>query len=219
MARPQITTLGPLAAASANNIALSQTPGGAGNLTINGSTASGGIATLDKQRRVLLTTGADETSKTFTFYGTDWQNNAISEALPGVNNTTTYTQQDFLTVTRVAVSAATAGAVTVGTNGIASTPWQILNYHGFADISLQVDVTGTVSYTVESTNNNLWNLGQYGNPTLPDVFPHPRLNGMTVSAMDSYSHKPFAVRLTSISGFATTAKAVLTATQAGLAGS
>ena len=38
--RPVIVTAGPLAAASANNIALSQTVTGAGSVTINGSLAS-----------------------------------------------------------------------------------------------------------------------------------------------------------------------------------
>ncbi len=219
MARPHITKLGPLAAASANGICLSQTPLGAGNLTLNGAAVSGGVATLSPARRVLLTTTADETGKTFTFYGTDRESNSISEAFAGPNNGTAYTQQDFLTITRVSASAATAGAVTVGTNGVASSAWQILNYHGLSEISLQVDVSGTVNYTVQNTDTNLWNLGVGGNASLPDVFDHPHLSGMTIAATDSYRFKPFAVRITSNSGFTGTDYATLTATQAGLAGS
>ncbi len=112
-----------LASASANNIALSQTPTAAAGFTINGATASGGVATLDTQRRVLLTTTADESGKTITITGTNRQGTTISETLAGVNATTTYSLLDYYTITSVAVSANFAGAATLGTNGIASTPW------------------------------------------------------------------------------------------------
>jgi len=112
-----------LASASSNNIALSQTPTAAAGFTINGSAASGGVATLDVQRRVLLTTTANESSKTVTLTGTDGQGNTISEVLAGVNATTTYSKLDYKTVVSVVPSANFAGAATLGTNGVASTPW------------------------------------------------------------------------------------------------
>ena len=80
--RPIVVTVGPLAAASANNIALSQTPGGAGALTLNGSLVVGGVAILDVPRQVRITTTADETAKTFTIKGTDWAGSPISEVMP-----------------------------------------------------------------------------------------------------------------------------------------
>lgn len=152
-----------LAAASANNIALSQTPGGAGNLTLNGSTVTAGVATLDVARRVLLTTTADETAKTFTVYGTDRYGRTQSEVVAGVNNTTAFTVRDFLTITRIAVSAALAGAVTFGTNGVGSTAPLITD--AFADqnyfgITTKI-ISGSVTFDIEITNEDFspdWDL-------------------------------------------------------------
>ena len=154
--RPIRITLGPLATADADGICQSQTPAGAGAMTINGALATGGVATMDAGRRVLITTAADETTKTFTITGTNWFGVPISETIAGVNNTTTYSTLDFETVTSVTVSAATAGAILVGTNGIASSPPLPLDMYANAEVALQVDVTGTVNYTVQQTLDNVF---------------------------------------------------------------
>jgi hypothetical protein len=148
---PQIVTIG-LTASSANNIALSQTPGAAGNLTLNGAAVTGGVATLDHQRRILVTTAANESAKTLTITGTRADGAVISEVMTGPNATTGQTLQDFLTVTSVAVSAAFTGAVTVGTSGVGSSPWQNVSPEiaPFA-LALAAVVTGTINYTVEYT--------------------------------------------------------------------
>ena len=142
-------------AADADGISLSQTPLAAGNLTITGALASGGVATMDTQRRVLITAAGNEVSKTFTIYGTNKDGFAISESLTGPNATTTQSLLDYLTVTRVAVSAATAGAITVGTSGVGSSPWVPLNPWGIDYMtSLGATVSGTVNYTVQYTIND-----------------------------------------------------------------
>ncbi len=146
--RPITATVGPLAAASANNIALSQTPGAAGALTLNGSLVVGGIAILDNPRRVLITTA--DTTHTFTVTGTTPTGSVISEVV-GPITTSAYTTQDFKTVTSVTINAAATAAVTVGTNGIASTPWVRLDEWASPPVGIQCDVTGTVNYTVQST--------------------------------------------------------------------
>ncbi len=149
--RPITATVGPLAAASANNIALSQTPGAAGALTLNGSLVVAGVAVLDNPRRVLITT-ADNTH-TFTVTGATPTGAVISEVV-GPITTSAYTTQDFKTVTSVTINAAATAAVTVGTNGIASTPWVRLDEWAPGSVSIQVDVTGTVNYTVQSSNDD-----------------------------------------------------------------
>jgi len=116
-----------LAAAVTNGICQSQTPTGAGNLTINGSLATAGVATLatagtNIARQVLLTFAADESAKTFTLYGTDTSGNTISETVTGTASTAV-SQLMYVTLTQVAVSAATAAAVVVGTNGVGATCW------------------------------------------------------------------------------------------------
>lgn len=109
-----------LAAASANNIALSQTPGAAGPIVLNGSTVSGGVATLDVARRVIITQAGNEPTKTYTVTGTDRNGRVQSEIVQGTNIGVVTTIRDYLTITSIVVSAALAGAITVGTNATAA---------------------------------------------------------------------------------------------------
>ena len=104
------------AAADADGVCASQTPGGAGNLTINGALASGGTVTFDEPRQVTIAGTGNEAGKTFTITGTDETGAAASEAIAGPNNSTVTTTTYFATVTQVAVDAGTAAAVTVGSS-------------------------------------------------------------------------------------------------------
>ena len=104
------------AAADADGVCQSQTPGGAGNLTINGALADGGAVTFDEPRQVTITGTGNEAGKTFTITGTDETGAAASEAIAGPNNSTVTTTTYFATVTQVAVDAGTAAAVTVGSS-------------------------------------------------------------------------------------------------------
>lgn len=104
------------AAADADGVCASQTPGGAGNLTINGALASGGEVEFDAPRQVTITGTGNEAGKTFTITGTDETGAAASEAIAGPNNSTVTTTTYFATVTQIAVDAATAAAITVGSS-------------------------------------------------------------------------------------------------------
>lgn len=127
-----------------------------GNVTVG----MNGVATLDTARRVLITTTADETGITFALTGTDYAGVAISETIAGVNNTTTYTTQDFKTVTSIFASGATAGALTIGTNGIASSPWANFDPYAVAQVVGECVVSGTVNYTVQQTMDDPTQVGQ-----------------------------------------------------------
>lgn len=211
MSAPTVLAL-VLVAASANNICLSQTPGAAGNLTLNGSTVSGGVATLDAARRVLFTCAGNETGKTASVTGTGSSGTAISETVNLPNATTVATTQDFATITQIAVSAAFAGAATVGTNTTGSTRPMAVDDYGLPVVTLQVDVSGSVTYTVESTLNDP-NGANYKGPTAwPSWIAHPVLAAQTTTKQDSYAAKPKAIRLTVTTG---TGTANLTAIQAG----
>ena len=155
--RPVRVTVGPLASASANAIALSQTPS-AGALALNGALASGGVATLDTARRVLFTFAADETGHSFVVTGTDWQGVVISETVAGTTAGTVYTAQDYKTVTSITISANATGALTVGTNGIASTPPVVFDVYARSTPGFQCTVTGTVNYTVQQTIVSPWDV-------------------------------------------------------------
>lgn len=146
--RPVTVSVGPLAAASANNIALSQTPGAAGALTLNGSLVVGGVAVLDNPRRVLITT-ADTTTK-FTITGTTPTGAVISESFLNVGSSS-YSKLDYKTVTSITVNQGTTAALTVGTNGIASSPWVRFDDYAPGSVSIQADASGTVNYTLQQT--------------------------------------------------------------------
>lgn len=149
--RPITAVVGPLTGASANNIATSQTPGAAGALTLNGSTVVNGIAVLDHARRVLITT--TDSTHTFTITGTTPTGTLLTEVVTG-NGTNVQSTLDYLTVTSVVISGAATGAVTVGTNGVAASPWVRLDEWARNEVSIQCNVSGTVNFTVQSSNDD-----------------------------------------------------------------
>lgn len=145
------------ATADPDGISLSQTPSGAGNLTITGAFASGGVATLTPAGRVSITSGSNISNRTLTITGTDRNGYALVEAITGPNNATVYTLGDFKTVTQIAISGAAAGALTAGTNGVASTPWYVGDYRTgkLVMIGIALSTGAVLTYTVEYTMTNL----------------------------------------------------------------
>lgn len=146
--RPITVTVGPLTAAAANNVCASQTPSTA--FTMNGSLVVAGVAILDTPRRILFTPAGAEAGKNVVITGTDWNGNIATETLPLVSNpSTTYSDLDYKTVSSITISSAAAGAITVGTNGVASSRPIRLDEWAPWMTAVQVDVSGTVSYTVQ----------------------------------------------------------------------
>ena len=199
--RPITVTVGPLATASATAIYTAQTPT-AGALTLNGALVSGGVATLDKPRRILITTVADETSRTFTIAGTNWSGQTWGETITGVNNTTVQSVLDYATVTSIVISGNAAGNVSVGTNGVASSPWVRLDHWSSPETGIQVTVTGTVNYTVQQT---LQDPNSATNPVTPSLMTwvnssDVNMVGATATAQSNYSFAPTFARVTLNSG-------------------
>lgn len=150
--QPIIVSVGPLAAADPNGICESQTTAGAGNLTLDGALVVGGVAVLDKPRRVLITNAGNDSARTFTVYGTTFGGVSISENVAGTSGSSAATVQDFLTVTRVYIDGATsASGVIVGTNGVAASRWVRLDSWADAQTAIQCDASGTVNYTIQVT--------------------------------------------------------------------
>ncbi len=146
-----VLTLRPVT--DADGICASQTPAGAGNLTIAGALAASGAVSLDTPQKVTITGGSDESGKTFTITGTNWWGATISEALAGPNAGTVTTTLDFKTITQVAVSAATLGAVTVGVDGTLDSIPVPLKYSGDFNVGFSVNISGTCTYDVEYTHD------------------------------------------------------------------
>lgn len=172
-----------LTAGVADAIAQAQALGAAGDLTLNGVAVSGGVATLTPARRVLITSVGNDSALIFTVYGTNGSGATISEAVAGTNALSAYTNQDFKTVTRVASDGATAANVTVGTNDIASSIWQLADtWFDYQTIGIMGEVTdGAPLWTIETTQASLfpklpiYSPGFDQTPPVPLAVPWPSL--------------------------------------------
>lgn len=186
---PQIVTIA-LAAAADNNICASQAVAGAGALTLNGSAVVGGVAILDYQRHVIVTSAGNDSGITFTVNGTRNDGGVISEVITGANVGIAESTLDFKTVTSVVASAAAAGNVKVGTNGVGASPWQMLSWHmvpftagiqiNFGAVAANVDI----EYTTDDPNGPV---GAYPPAPIlnPTAFKHTVLQGVTQSSVGS----------------------------------
>ena len=100
-------------------IAASQAVAGAGNLTINGSFATGGVATVDWPRTIAAASANNgDTTQTITVTGTDVYGQVMTELLTLTGQTTVKGNKAFATVTQIAASAALAGNITVDVNNV-----------------------------------------------------------------------------------------------------
>lgn len=182
-----------LAAADDDGISASQSPG-AGAITIDGALASGGVATLDAARRVILTSGGNDTGITFTVIGTNANGKALTEAVTGASGAAASTTQDFKTVTSITHTGTVAGTLKVGTSGVGSTPWQMLNFFDqYFTIGVGVVVSGTINFTVEYTYDNP-NSPYTG--TFPTAFSISDLATKIANTSAAFGTPVYAVRLT-----------------------
>lgn len=149
--RPVTVTVGPLQASSGNNIATTQTPGGAGPITLNGSTVTGGVAILTNAEKITLTT--TDSTHTATITGTSWAGDPISETISFTGSAVT-SVLSYKTITKISVNAALTAAITVGTSGIGTSPWVRLDEYASAQVSIGCDASGTVNYTIQQSNDD-----------------------------------------------------------------
>lgn len=193
-----------LAAADDDGICLSQTPLAGGNLTITGALATGGVATLTSvgaQRQVIITCAGNETGRTFTIYGTDANGSAFTEALTGASGAVATSVAMYRTVTRVAVDAATADAVKVGTNGVGASA--IINPDSnmspFAIGIGTVLNSGSANWTVQHTFDNIYSAGTYA-PAPYAWFANSGLTTKSANADGNYAFPVSGIRLLINSG-------------------
>lgn len=146
-------------AAVANAICLSQKPAGGGvqSLTLNGALASGGVATLVYQARITITSSGNDSARTFTITGKDYNNQILTETITGPNTTTVTSVNYYKTITHITVDNNTAGNITVGNSAQTASVWWPANYNRYPIMSLITDVSpgAVLTYTVEYTGDNL----------------------------------------------------------------
>jgi len=200
-----------LAAAAVGAVCAVQTTGGAQNLLINGTLASGGVATLAAQQQLGITSVGDIHLVVFTITGTDDQGRIISETVTGVNTNTVNTVLNYKTVTQIACSAAIASAVTVDTIALGSSSAIPLDVYLQNGHTVSVKVSGTVNYTVQVTNDDPFS----ANPSTPLTWiTDPAIGaGQTTNQLGSTTNVYRAVRLLTNSG---TGTATITVSQQGL---
>ena len=114
------------AALSATAVCAAQAVAAAGNATINGASATGGVATFDVARNVsIVSSSASDTTQTVTVTGTDYYGQAQTSRLT-INGTTTVNGlKSFKTITQVAVSAVFVGNLSVGSTDIFGLPYRV----------------------------------------------------------------------------------------------
>ena len=122
-------------ALDAANIAASQTPAGAGSLTLTAGTSvksvvlstGATVLQLDCPRAVSVTHVTGGTVRAFTVSGFDVYGQAMSEVITSVSPATTSGKKAFFQISSIAVAGATTTAVTVGTTDILGSPVRILD--------------------------------------------------------------------------------------------
>lgn len=126
-------------------------------ITLNGSlaTTTNGYTSvpLAAPQRVLITTA--DTTHIFTLTGLDSAGNLLTETVGPVTTSAT-SKLDYATITNITVNGGLTASVTVGTGGspLAATQWVRLDEWSPGTVSIQINVTGTVNYTVQCSNDD-----------------------------------------------------------------
>jgi hypothetical protein len=141
----------------------SQTPaaGGVQSLALDGALIVGGVFTdAAGGRQLVITAVGNESARTFTVTGTDPDGYALTEAITGPNATTTESTEYFKTVTGITTDDDTAGAITVGTVDELATHTIPLNWRWDDGATINVDVDGTIDFTVQQTFDDVQRPGE-----------------------------------------------------------
>lgn len=150
--------------AVANSVALSQTTGAAGPLTLNGSLVVGGVAVLSAtsaaQTQLTLTSAGNDSAVSFTITGTDYRAQTVTEVLVGPNANTVTSVNSYARVSSIVASAAVGVAITAGNAVTGSSPVVVLDqYNNPFQVSMSVTFTGAANVTVQYTNDNVFTAG------------------------------------------------------------
>lgn len=111
---------------SATAVCAAQAVAAAGYATINGTKASGGVATFEVTRIFsVVSSNAGDTTQTVTITGTDYWGQAQTQRLTLSGTTTVNSTKTFKTITAVYVSAALTGNLSVGNGDVFGLPYRV----------------------------------------------------------------------------------------------
>lgn len=146
-----------ISAADTDGLALAQTLGAAGNMTLVTSTLPNG------GQRPSLTSAGNVSAVTFTFYGTSRDGTTeMTYAIAGPSGNTVIVPVTFGTVTRIAASAAVASATEAGWAAEADTqPYIVELFTDPTEIAFVLDEVSGVTMTAQHTYDDIL-LRDYG---------------------------------------------------------
>lgn len=192
--RPITVTYSPTVS-SANAIATSQTPSGAGAVTLDGALVTAGVATMGASQFITITSGSNISNRTFALVGTDFFGNALTETVTGPNNTTVASTKSFYTLTSATISGSAAGAITIGVNGAGDSRTIILDtYQMPFNLSVGALVTGTPTYRLQYTYDDVF-AATWPNSSTQNWFTHSTMTGLTASADATINNPVTAIRI------------------------
>ena len=192
-----------LGAASSNSIATSQSPGTAA-LTLTSAVVTIDTATAAKSaigRRVIITSGGNDSGINWTVVGTNGSGNKISDTFAGSSGGAAQSNLDFVTVSSITPSGSVATTAIAGTNGVGSSSWMTLNWHATSvmNVGFAVElVSGACNFTVQHTYDDPNNL--LGGAAYPLPFNSSVVNGASASVDGVYSTPIAAIRVLINSG-------------------
>lgn len=138
-----------------NSIAESQSVSGATALTLNGALVTAGVATLPTPAYVTIKSAGNDSGITFTVVGTRPGGGAQTEVVTGANVGTATSTSTFETVTSITTSNSTASTVEAGNAQAGYTDWIPLDIYTPNQVTtISCNVTGTVNYSVQFTNED-----------------------------------------------------------------
>lgn len=151
--RPYELTTSSYTTADTAGVAASQSPSGAGNLTLVSSTV-----TLTPPRFVTITSAGNDTGVTFTITGTRPGGGTQSEVVTGANVGAATSTLTFGTVTSIAISGASAAAVQAGFTQSGYSDWLPMDIYTPNQVTtISATVSGTVNYDIQYTNEDPFN--------------------------------------------------------------
>lgn len=187
-----------------DGIAAAQTLGAAGPLTINGALLDLDLFNRFGTRRALLGPSIERTVSLysagnlsgvdFTITGVDTHGQVVTESgLAGPNNSTVETTALFAIVTSIEADGAVGTNVEVGSGSSGTTGVWVPDYHlNPCNISLMVDVVGTVNWDIEHTADDVYAAGY--KQSAGTWKNHADLAGETASGDGNYAFCPAGIR-------------------------
>jgi hypothetical protein len=178
-----------------DGITVSQTFSGGGvqNFNLDGVFVKDGIASFDGTSHIIeFAQASDETGRTYTITGTDSRGVVITESVAGSVGTASSTKY-FKTITSITIDANSAGAIEVGTSGLACSDWVLFNREKEINIGLGVQISagGALTYSVQYTFENVQRNEDFDIVT----FPHDAFDAKTTNESGNFGFSSGAYRL------------------------